>query len=32
MPNCEIRITQIQQATPEDAAAQMREDFLEREL
>jgi hypothetical protein len=30
MPNCEIRITQKQQATPEDAAAQMREEFLEK--
>jgi hypothetical protein len=29
-PICEIRITQIQQATPEDAAAQMREEFLEK--
>jgi hypothetical protein len=30
VPICEIRITQIQQATPEDAAAKMREDFLEK--
>ena len=28
MPICEIHITQIPQATPEDVAAKMREDFL----